>query len=102
MRNYAQRSALQLANRLFSHYRPPRRLNYENLRGKSIRGGLTAPKPLFSGPIFDYLALQAKNPKKNEEFEQWVAGYDPQLVAWQRPPLASFLSGTARGSSPEP
>ena len=79
-----------------------RRQNYEKLRGKSIRGDLTAPKPRYFGSIFDFLALQTENPKKNEDFEQWVAGYDPQVIAWHRLPLAAILSGTARGSSPEP
>ena len=72
------------------------------MRGKSIRGGLTAQNPRFFSPFFDFLALPAQNPKKIEEFEQWVAGYDPQVVAMHTPPLAATLSSTARGSSPEP
>ena len=72
------------------------------MRGKSIRGGLTAPKPRYFVPIFDFSAFQAAKPRKIEEFEQWVAGYDPQVVAMHTLPLAARLSGTARGSSPEP
>ena len=72
------------------------------MRGKSVQGGLTAPKPRYLWPIFDFLALQAENQKKIEEFEQWVAGYDPQVVAMHISPLAAILSSTARGSSPEP
>ena len=54
----------------------------------------------FLGLFFDFQRLQREKRPRNEEnsVQQAVAGYDPQLVAWQRPPLASFLSGTARGS----
>ena len=84
MNKYAQRSALQLAKPLFSPLQAPATEKLLKLRGKSTRGGLTAPKP-----------------RKNEEFEQGVAGYDPQVIAWHRPSHAATLSSTARGSSPE-
>ena len=71
------------------------------MRAKPIRGGLTAPKPRFSGHFSDFLALPGQNSKKNQEFEQGSAGYDPQVVAMHTLPLAARLSGTARGSAPE-
>ena len=101
MNKYAQRSALQLAKPLFSPLQAPATENYEKLRGKSTRGGLTAQKPRYFGYIFDFSAFQAAKPRKNEEFEQGVAGYDPQVIAWHRPSHAATLSSTARGSSPE-
>ena len=72
------------------------------MRGKSIRGGLTAPKPRFFRHFFDFLALPGQNPKKNQEFEQGVAGYGPQVIARHWPPLAAFAILTAGGPSPEP
>ena len=89
-------------NRYFHRYRLVQRQNYEKLRGKSIRGGLTAPKHRFSGLFFDLLALPGQNPKKNQEFEQGVPGYGPQVIAWQWLSLAAFAIHTARGPSPEP
>ena len=40
--------------------------------------------------------------KRNENAEQWVAGYDPQVVAMRWLSLATIVILTARGSSPEP
>ena len=40
--------------------------------------------------------------RKNESIEQWVAGYDPQVVAMRWLSLATIDILTARGSSPEP
>ena len=40
--------------------------------------------------------------RKNESIEQWVAGYDPQVVAMRWLSLATIVILTARGSSPEP
>lgn len=40
--------------------------------------------------------------KRNENAEQGVAGYDPQVVAMRWLSLATIVILTARGSSPEP
>ena len=40
--------------------------------------------------------------KRNENAEQGVAGYGPQVIAWRWPPLAALAILTARGPSPEP
>ena len=58
----------------------------------------------FLSPFFDFHRLQREKWQRNEEnqVQQGVPVYDPQLVAMHTLPLAAILSGTARGSRLNP
>ena len=61
--------------------------------------GSTSPKYRFLGLFFDFQRLQTQKRLKNEEnpVEQSVPGYDPQVIAWQWPSLATIVYSNAVG-----
>ena len=74
------------------HYPSPRDgKTTMKMRGKSEKEGLTAQNLRFPSPIFDYSALQPPKPQRNEDFEQSVPGYGPQLVVMRWPPHATIV-----------
>ena len=77
-------------NRYFSLSKPPRRQNYDENAREIRKEGLTAQNLRFPSPIFDYSALQPPKPQRNEDFEQSVPGYGPQLLALRWPPHATI------------
>ena len=75
--------------------------NYRENRPENRKRGLYEPQTAIFRPFLRFSRPPDMKSRKNESIEQGVAGYDPQVIAWHRPPLAATLSSTARGSSPE-
>ena len=89
--------------RRLGRYGPPITLTNGGRAAGGTDYGASSGRRFPNPPLF---AVAAKGPAIALKTRKWVQqvapGYDPQVIAWQRPPLAAKLSSTARGSSPEP